>query len=47
MNWRPKFESIDELGEKLCAKFSFTVLKITRGNSRKKGWSYFKLNIGD
>ena len=32
--------------ENSCPNLSFTVEK-KMGNSRKKGWSYFKLNIDD
>ena len=48
MNWRPNFESMDELGKFMTqqAEFSFTV-ENKMENSHRKGWSTFKLNIDD
>ena len=44
MNWRPNFESMDKLGEKVCPTFSFTIENKIE-NSHKKVWSHIKLNL--
>ena len=52
MNWRPNFESMDELGKfiyvlsRLRLAFSVSV-ENKMENSHGKGWSNFKLNIDD
>ena len=48
MNWRPNFESMDDLGKVMFeqAKFTFTVEK-NMENSHLKGCSHFKLNLDD